>query len=403
MKILEQALNKINGIRKAQKKFILTLVQGLVGVTGKRTFRNMARFMGIEEHTFSRQMAKTFDFVKLNLQLILNLRNKNTIRIAAQDDTFIPKSGNKTYGLNFFWNGSSSKAEKGLELNVIAVVEIDGEKKEGFTLSSKQTVIKNIADKVLTKIDFCIEHVKNVILQLKALNVQYMVADAFFAKIKYIEGITELGLDVISKFRKDARFRYLKTNKVKRRGRPKKYDERKFSVDDFNESEVIKIEKENIELRSLNLYSVALKRNVKAVLVKKIDKDKYGQALLFSTDIELEAMKVYQFYVARFQIEFIFRDAKGFAGLADCQSTEPERLDFHFNTSLLTVNIIRLQDAQLQQEQKINRPFSIMNWHRQYYVEIVLNRFIAMFDLSRDVIKSHPDYQNMLGFGNVKY
>ena len=68
MKILEQALNKINGIRKAQKKFILTLVQGLVGVTGKRTFRNMARFMGIEEHTFSRQMAKTFDFVKLNLQ-----------------------------------------------------------------------------------------------------------------------------------------------------------------------------------------------------------------------------------------------------------------------------------------------------------------------------------------------
>ena len=399
MKILEQALNKINGIHKAQKKFILTLVQGLVGVTGKRTFRNMARFMGIEEHTFSRQMAKTFDFVKLNLQLILNFKNKNETCIAAQDDTFIPKSGKKTYGLNFFWNGSSSKAEKGLELNVVAIVKINGEKKEGFTLSSRQTIIKSIAEKVLTKIDFCIEHVKNVILQLQALGVQYMVADAFFAKIKYIEGITELGLHVISKFRKDARFRYLNMNKAKRRGRPKKYDERKFSVDDFETSEVIKIEKENIELRNLILYSVALKRNVKAVLVKKIDKDKYGQALLFSTDTELEVLKIYQFYVARFQIEFIFRDAKGFAGLADCQSTEPKRLDFHFNASLLATNIIRLQDTQLQQEQKINRPFSIMNWHRQYYVEIVLNRFIAMFDLSRDTIKSHPDYQNMLGFG----
>lgn len=403
MKILEQALNKINGIRKAQKKFILTLVQGLIGVTGKRTFRNMARFMGIAEQTFSRQMTKTFDFVKLNLQLILNYKNNNEIRIAAQDDTFIPKSGKKTYGLNFFWNGSSSKAEKGLELNVVAVIKINGEKKEGFTISAKQTVIKSIAEKVLTKIDFCIEHVKNVILQLQALGIQYMVADAFFAKIKYIEGITELGLHVISKFRKDARFRYLNTNKVRRRGRPKKFDERKFSVNDFNESEVIKVEKENIELRSLTLYSVALKRNVKAVLVKKIDKEKYGQALLFSTDTELEALKVYQFYVARFQIEFIFRDAKGFAGLADCQSIELERLDFHFNASLLAVNVIRLQDAQLQQEEKINRPFSIMNWHRQYYVEIVLNRFITMFDLSRDVIKSHPDYQNMLGFGNVKY
>src|SRR3990167_10734973 len=122
--------------------------------------------------------------------------------------------------------------------------------------------------------------------------------------------------------------------------------------------------------------------------MKKIDKNKYGQALLFSTDTQLDTLKIYQFYVARFQIEFIFRDAKGFAGLADCQSTESTRLDFHFNASLLAVNVIRLQDIQLQQEQQVNRPFSIMNWHRQYYVEIILNRFIAMFDLSRDTIKS---------------
>ena len=404
MKTLEQALNKINGIRKTQKKFIFILVQGLIGVTGKRNFRNMARFMELDEHTFSRQMAKFFDFTKLNLQLILNFKKTTAVWIAAQDDTFIPKSGKNTFGLNFFWNGSSSKVEKGLELDVIAVIKVDTDKKEAFTLSAKQTLSKkNITQEIITKIDFCIEHVKNVIEKLKALGVKYMVADAFFAKVTYVNGITKLGLHVISKFRKDARFRYLCTDKPKRRGRPKKYNDRKFSVDDFNEAEVIKIENDNIELRSLILYSIALKRNVKVVLVKKMDKNKYGQALLFSTDTQLDALNVYQFYVARFQIEFIFRDAKGFAGLADCQSQEATRLDFHFNASLLAVNIIRLQDAHLQQEQKVDRPFSIMNWHRQYYVEIVLNRFIAMFDLSRDVIKSHPDYQNMLGFGNVKY
>jgi hypothetical protein len=35
-----------------------------------------------------------------------------------------------------------------------------------------------------------------------------------------------------------------------------------------------------------------------------------GQALLFSTDINLEASEILSFYQSRFQIEFIFRDAR---------------------------------------------------------------------------------------------
>jgi len=407
MKILEQTLNKINGIHKKQKDFVLILIQGLVGITGKRTFRNMARFMKIEEHTFSRQMAKVFDFVELNLALIQGFKNKNGILIAAQDPSFVSKSGKKTFGMNFFWNGSSGKAEKGLELDVIAVIKVDDKNKEALTLSSRQTVDhlidKKNQKKEKTRIDFYLEHVQKIISKIIGLGIKYMVADAFFAKEKYVSGIVKLGLHVISKFRKDARFRWIFTGEQKRRGRPKKFDDKKVNVTDFDNSQVIKIEDENIELRSLILYSVSLKRNVKAVLVKKIDKDKYGQALLFSTDTELDALKIYQFYVARFQIEFIFRDAKGFAGLTDCQSRDARRLDFHFNASLLAVNIVRLQDAEIQEDQKTNFPFSMMNWHRQYYVGIVINRFIAMFDLSKHVIKSHPDFQNMLSFGNVKH
>ena len=58
MKILEQALNKIKSINKKQKDFFIILIQGLIGIAGKRTFRNLARYMQIDEHTFSRQMAK---------------------------------------------------------------------------------------------------------------------------------------------------------------------------------------------------------------------------------------------------------------------------------------------------------------------------------------------------------
>ena len=62
--------------------------------------------------------------------------------------------------------------------------------------------------------------------------------------------------------------------------------------------------------------------------------DKYAEAFLFSTDLELDTLKIYQYYVARFQIEFIFRDAKGFTGLEDCQSRDSRSLHYHFNASL---------------------------------------------------------------------
>jgi len=45
MKILEQVLSKINFINKKEATFFLILIQGLIGIAGKRTFRNLARYM----------------------------------------------------------------------------------------------------------------------------------------------------------------------------------------------------------------------------------------------------------------------------------------------------------------------------------------------------------------------
>jgi hypothetical protein len=63
---------------------------------------------------------------------------------------------------------------------------------------------------------------------------------------------------------------------------------------------------------------VNLNRNVRIVyLVNKTEKG-YRYAVLFSTDTQLDALSIYQYYQARFQIEFLFRHAKQFTGLCDC-------------------------------------------------------------------------------------
>jgi IS4 transposase len=79
------------------------------------------------------------------------------------------------------------------------------------------------------------------------------------------------------------------------------------------------------------------------LLVNHRNQKKRTYAVLFSTDVDLPADKIFEYYKSRFQIEFLFRDAKQHCGLCDCQSTKKESLDFHFNASLSTINIAKVE------------------------------------------------------------
>ena len=70
---------------------------------------------------------------------------------------------------------------------------------------------------------------------------------------------------------------------------------------------------------------------------------KINNALLFSTDIHLPPEQIVKYYQARFQIEFIFRDPKQFTGLSDCQARHLPRLDFHFNASIIALNLAKYE------------------------------------------------------------
>jgi len=315
-------------------------------------------------------MSKMFDFVSLNTQMIKNQINSNDVLIAVQDASFISKSGKKTHGLGYFWNGCKAKTEKGLELDLISIVRVN-KKKEAYSLSAEQTPSistskpkrKKRDSSDLTKIDFYLSHIKKVVQSFIDLGVSHVVADAFYAKIKYVDGITNMGFSVISKLRKDARLCRPYTGPQKARGRKKKFEIGNISSDDFEKVENLKIDGENIELKSAIVYSVSLKRYIKIVWTRKtFNNKKYGETFLFSTDLSLSGLQIYTYYTSRFQIEFIFRDTKGFTGLNDCQSRNKKRLHYHFNASLMALNVAKFQDIKLQKAQQANHAFSMTNW-----------------------------------------
>lgn len=90
---------------------------------------------------------------------------------------------------------------------------------------------------------------------------------------------------------------------------------------------------------SVKAYSKAMKRNIKVVAHYA---ESGGHKIYFSTDLEMSAKDIIEYYRTRFQIEFCFRDSKQFTGLNDCQARDLKKLDFAFNASLASVNIAKV-------------------------------------------------------------
>ena len=116
-------------------------------------------------------------------------------------------------------------------------------------------------------------------------------------------------------------------------------------------------------------YSKSLKRNVRLVVFMPAE----GKPILyFSTDTDMSAKNVVEFYRTRFQIEFCYRDGKQFSGLCDCQARDFAKLDFAFNSSLTAVNVAKVVVRQ-------NYPrLSIANLKSLLYNCYLTKRFFAM-------------------------
>lgn len=100
---------------------------------GKVNFTNLSRYSELSKRTYCRQYSQAFNFMALNAQLIREAVAVEVTQIGAMDCSFIPNSGKATYGLDWFYNGSANRSEKGLEISVIAVIDVEAHR--GYSLS----------------------------------------------------------------------------------------------------------------------------------------------------------------------------------------------------------------------------------------------------------------------------
>ena len=284
---------------------------------GHATFRNLSRYSMYHERTFARWYARDFDFVSLNKAAIIHVIPPDHAQALVLDASFVPTSGKKTYGLDRFWNGRQSRTAKGLEISALAWLDITDNC--AYCLSAAQTPpADKTTDAEATRIAGYLDQLARVVSEQHLSPLRSVITDGVYSKPKFLRGVCALGLEHIGTLRLDANLRALYQGPQRPGpGRPKTYDG-KVHWDNLSRFEKVETEDDGIVLYHQVLNHGQFQRNLRVVLV--VDPKHNRTAVLLSTDLTLDALTISRYYKARFQIEFLCRDAKQFTGLTDCRS-----------------------------------------------------------------------------------
>ena len=349
--ILDPILAKLSHMGKHQRTFLIELFSLLLARQGKATFENMARFSPFTELTFRRHFAAFFDWLAFNKACGDFTKG---LYVGLVDCSFIPKSGSKTFGLDKFWSGCAAKALRGLEISVLACVNVST--KQCFALEATQTPSRLSAaapagetDKTYNRVSFYLEQLSDCLPLLPAII--YWVGDGFYAKKEVFDLFIKHKRHFITRLRCDADLHFLwdKPRLTGQRGAPKKYDGKAVFKDLSRWHKMGQYPQHAyINLYTQRLYAKRFGRSLQVVLLFDTRSNKY--VLLASTDLTQSATEIAYYYHLRFQIEILFRDLTGptfrqFTGLTQCQARNADKLDYHFNASLSGVNVARLMVA----------------------------------------------------------
>ena len=398
MTVVTEILNGLDSLNKPQQKFLTVLFSTMLVVHSAINFLSLSRHSNLSERTFRRGFRREFDFTRLNLQTAARAACVAPVAVAL-DASFVKKSGKHTFGVDKFWNGSLGRAERGLEVSLIAL--IDTAANRAFALSCEQTPAVNpTAEEPATRMDFYLAHFERTSGRLPA-SVKYALCDGCYAKEKFVSGVCAKGYAVISRLRADANLRFLFQGEQRPgRGRPRKFDG-KVDFSDLSRFEGLQSDEPQLARYTKRVWSVSLKREIQVlVLVNRQRAEKEKTIVLFSTDLELSGAELLRLYRSRFQIEFLFRDAKQSAGLESAQVRDKEGLSFHWNASFACVNLARVI-AHEENTAAHYEAFSMKSIKQRIFNEHLLELFISKLELEPTVIKNHQNYEKLRNYAVI--
>lgn len=322
--------------------------------------------------------------------------------LLAGDEVVISKAGNKTYGRGRFYSSLAQRPINSVSFMAVSLIDVQArcsyplqveqreppapaeepvepppKRKRGRPKGSKNHV--KAVPQLTSDLTLLQRMIREITARSAPLTVRHIVLDGHFGNYPATYAVRETGLHIISKMRHDAALYLPYAGPKPRRGPMPRYGQKLNYHQLPPETLCHSVTDDEYRIDTYQMqgfhksFSEAL--NVIAVVKTHLETGKRGHVVLFSTDLDLTADQIVDYYSLRFQIEFNFRDGKQYWGLDDFMNVKSVAVTNAVNLSFLMVN---LSAVMLKPYRDFQPEFSVLDLKAQFRARRYLDETIKM-------------------------
>jgi len=428
------------------------IIKGIYSIsTGGVTQKNISR--QTQEDGYSYRSVQRFFALDINWDLLylscisyFFSTGTEKVYLLGIDEVVESKSGKSTHGVGRFFSSIAGRPIASVCFHVLSLIEVNSRKsfvlkeeqriqppskkaKSSKNASRKQHNSKSKAcsskpkgrpkgskdkNKIKTHTSLSLSFERLLFAGLALLSTigivpSYIVADGAYGSKTFLLICIEQNLSLISKLRcTSALYLPAKPKKGKRgRGRAKKYGERLYldkldKQSPYFQKTIKDKEASNLLIDVYHFPKIWTKFlpvlvNVTVLIALNTRTNKVSRKILFSTDLAFCADLMIQYYSLRFQIEFNFRDAKQYFGLADFRAYKATQVKNSVGLAFFMVNfshIIRKKVTEIWEAENL----SILDVKAGFRAEKQVDRVLKHLDLDVMAIKNQIDLKALAAF-----
>ncbi|MCI0712900.1 MAG: transposase, partial [Chloroflexi bacterium] len=348
------------------------VIDALLCIPNQATMLGLSRWAekGGSYRTIHRLYHTPLNWLLLHWTLIkIHVLKPTGCYVLAGDEVVVSKAGKKTHGVGRFYSGLAQRVIPSVSLLALAVIDV--QQRRSYPLHIQQLVpapshAKNSdppakrprgrpkgsqnyvkPDPVLSPVLHLLAGMLGTLhSQIAHLAVNHIVLDGKFGNYPATWTVRQAGLHSISKLRHDAAVYVPDAGAKPARGPTPRYGD-KLNYAQLPAAHLVAThieDDERVETYQIQAYHKDYPDllNVVVIVKTQLGTGKRGHVVLFSTDLDLTADQIVDYYSLRFQIEFNFRDAKQYWGLEDFMNVAQTAVTNAVNLAFLMVNLSHL-------------------------------------------------------------
>jgi len=348
------------------------------------------------------------------------------IYLLAGDEVVVSKAGKETYGVGRFYSGLAQRVIPSVSFVALSVIDV--QQRQSYPLHIEQLLpttpprktdalpVKRPVgrpkgsknhEKALPILNPTLNLLQGMLHTLQVpinhLGIKHVVLDGKFGNYPATWMVGETGLHIISKMRHDAAL-YLpySGNKPTRGSMPRYGDKLNYAhLPAENRISTVMDGDYRVMTYSFRVYHKDYPDLLNVVVVVKthLKTGKQGHMVLFTTDLDLTAAQIVDYYSLRFQIEFNFRDAKQHWGLEDFMNVSQRAVTNAVNLAFFMVNLSHLL---LEPHRQHDSHFSVLDLKARFRARRYLHETIKMLPESPSSDLISRIWQRLSRFSGIR-